>query len=420
MGFISSILESRAVNPAPFSLKNPPDWVKETIFGGMPTSAGQNVSEEKALTLSTVFSCVRIISNSFAMIPLVVYKKLDPRGKERLQNSQSYKLLHDTPNPEQSSFEWRRLMATHMLLWGAGISEIERDANGFPVALWPIPPWRVTVKRSEIGDKTIFYEILDVNGSKRYILPENIVVFTFFSLSVETWKSPIAIHRETLGSALAVKEYGAKTFGSGINPSAILSGVSFNEEDTEESIQKKYGAGYSGLNSGSRLMLLEEGVNFERVGLPPEDAQYLETRKMDVAEVARIYNVPLYMLNEIEKQTSWGTGVEEQKDGFVTFSMLPIYVQAEQELNRKVIFEKKAFCEFLLAGLLRGTLGKRAEAYKTFVNMGVYSPDDIREMENENPIPDGRGNIYMVPLNMQSLEWAGEKPDKAPKDAAKT
>lgn len=412
MGHLFNIMaENRSSNEI-ISLKNPPEWfVKMT--GGGPTSSGINVNEEKSLSLTAVYSCVKIISNAFAMVPVNLYKKKDPRGNEHDPLNPLHTLIHNRPNSEQTSFKWRQLMMVHRLLWGAGFSEIERDGNGYPIALWPIPPWRVQIKRTNGQNKQLYYEISTPTQGTRVLFPWNTVIFSEMS-TTERWLSPIAVHRETIGAAIAVKDYGAKTFGSGINPAGILTGVDIGEEDTEESLREQYSIPYQGLNSNNRLMLLGEGMDFKKVGLPPEDAQYLETRRFDISEMSRIYSVPLYMLSDHEKQTSWGNGIEEQKDGFMTFTMLPIYIEAEQELNVKLLVDYvDRYYKFLVAGILRGTMKDRVEAYYRRWQMGSLSPNDIRELEDENPIDGDSGDIYMVPMNMQSLKFANEKPDGA-------
>ena len=401
MSFIAKLIsESRSSEV--ISLRNPPERFLNLFGGG--TSSGQMVTETTALSLTAVYACVNLISDTMAQMPLVVNKRLIPRGKDRFPQSPIYSILHDEPNPEQTSFQWRKLMFTHMLLWGAGISRIEFDKMGRPVYLWPLEPWNVQPKRTE--NNNLYYEY--TNGKKTEAFnPWEVVVFTTMQ-TTDKWLSPIAVHRETIGAALAVNEYGAKMFGSGINPAGILSGVTISDEESEQSLVKKFHECYSGLNSNKHLMILSDQVKFERVGIPPEDAQYLETRKFNVSEIARIYGVPLFMLAETEKSTSWGTGLEEQKSGWITFNIMPKCVQAEQEFNKKLLKNDSLFTEFITAGLLRGILTERLEAYQKGFQMGLYSPDDMRELENMNPLPDGQGEIYIAPMNMQSLKDFGK------------
>ena len=404
MSFLSKLMSGN--RDTVISLRNPPNWFIEMTNGGT-TASGATVTAQSALSLTAVYDCVNIISDTMAMMPLVVNKRLTPKGKERFPQSPIYPILHDNPNPEQTSFHWRKLMFTHMLLWGVGISKIEFiRTTGQPKYLWPIEPWRVTPKRTD--KKNLYYEYKNLDGKIEPLQPWEVVVFPALQTD-DRWISPIHLFRETIGAALAVNEYGAKTFGSGINPAGILSGVTIGDEDSEQSLSKKFSDCYSGLNSNKHLMILSDQVKFERVGLPPEDAQFLETRKFNISEIARIFNVPLFMLAETEKSTSWGTGIEEQKNGFVTFNILPKCAQAEQEFNKKLLKDESLFTEFKTAGLLRGTLSSRMEAYQKGFQMGLYSPDDMRELENMNPLPDGQGDQYIIPMNMQSLKDLGKK-----------
>ena len=373
------------------------------MFGAAPTKSGVAVNEKNAISLTAVWACINIIGKTLASFPLPVYKDLPNGGKEKDKTHRIYKLLHDQPNSEQSSYDWRLLTSIHQSLWGAGISEIEFDNRGNPIALWPIPPWCVEPVRIR-EDKRLAYRVTMPEGPQKILQPSQVLVFSFLPTQGGGWLSPIGVHRETLGSALAVKEFGARTFGNGINPAGILSGVNFGAEESERSLQDKYG-GYEGLGNSHRLMLIEEGLKFERVGLPPEDAQYLETRLADVAEIARIFNVPLFMLQSHEKSTSWGTGLEEMKNGFISFTMRPYCIQYEQEFKRKLfVGDDTHFAEFLIDGLLRGNIKDRYAAYQIALDRGLFSLDEIREMENRNPIEDGMGKVRLIPMNMTTLQ----------------
>ena len=401
MSLLSRSLES-------ISLRNPPKTLK-SLFASR-THAGVDVNENKALGLTTVFACIRIISQNIASLPLPVYRRLKPEGKEKATDTAEYTLLHDMANPFQTARDWRFLTAVHQHTWGLGISEIVAKNDG-GIELWPIPPWRVSTSMQ--GDDLNTFRYVVNAGTKTYnLLPRQVVAFPFFSTSVFNWLSPIRLHKETIGSALAVREFGAKTFSQGVNPAGVISGVDFGDEDSEESYKKKIRDQYEGMSNAHRIMLFEDGVKFERIGLPPEDAQYLETQKFTTTELARIYNMPLHMIQEHEGSTTWGSGLEELGLGFITFTLRPTLVQWEQELTRKVISGEKRkdlFAEFLLDGLLRGKIADRYNAYKTGFQNGWLNLDEIRAMENLNPIPEGKGKIHMVPLNMQNLDFATER-----------
>lgn len=423
MGILAELISEKRSTLATTTLRNPASWLL-TALNGAPTSAGPSVSPASSMGLTAVYASVKIIAWTIASLPLVTYRRLDPRGKERATDLSIYRLLHDAPNSEQTSFEWRSLMSVHQNLWGAGISEIEYDSAGRILGLWPIPPWRVTPMRTaNTGDLVYQVNVNPRNGMEgpaRYLWPYQVIVFPALSTSRDYWLSPIALHRETVGAAMASKEFGAKTFGQGTNPAGILSGLKFPNETSEESIRAKFSEKYSGLGNASRLMLLEEGVKFERIGLPPEDAQYLQTRKFDIAEIARIYNVPLHLLQEVTGTTSWGSGIEELNSGFINYTLRPYLVQSEQELNRRLLSDPALFIEHLLEGMLRGKLADRVLAYVAGRQNGWYSADDIRDLENQNPLPDGQGETYMVPLNFQDLSKLGEATPGSAGDGSRT
>jgi HK97 family phage portal protein len=407
MGFLLSLIEEKRDDTMQ-------DAIQKFLTGEdeMPvnTSSGANVTQANSLGVTSVYSAVKLIAWTLASLPLPIYRRLSPRGKERASDHPLYHVLHDAPNPELTSFKWRELMSVHQNLWGAGISEIEFDNLGNPVALWPLPPWRVEPKRTT--SNAIYYEITLDNGGKRVLLSYQTLIFPALSTSSYAWMSPISIHRETVGLAKALNEFGAKTFGQGTNPAAIISTAKLNDvsrKNLREDLKQ-----YSGLGNAHRLMLLEEGTKFERVGLPPEDAQYLESRNFEISEIARIYNVPLHLLQNHEKSTSWGSGIEELNIGFVMFTLRPYLVQWEQEMQRRLFGgDNEYFPEFLIEGLLRGKLSERYEAYVKARMNGWMSTNDIREIENMNPLPEKEGgDMYLVPLNCQKLAFAGEKQDK--------
>lgn len=370
---------------------------------GTKTKSGAVINEESALTISALWACIRVIAWTTASLPLITYTRLNPKGKERNPGHNNYSLLKETPNPLQTAFEFYSLMSVFQNLWGAGIAEIELNKDGKPVALWPLPPWRVKIITGSRGN--LFYEVDLGTGVPRKIPYYNCVVFPSLQSNQFEWKSPIQVHRETIGMAQALGEFGARTFGQGTNPAGVIMHPTRLKEQSEKDLRTKFKENYEGLGNSHRLMLLEEGMKFERIGLPPEDAQYLETRKFTVEEIARIYNVPLHMIQHLEKSTSWGTGIEEMTIGFVTFTLRPYLIQWEQEIKKKLFVDDKInFAEFLLEGLLRGKLKERYESYAIGRQWGWLSADDIREIENMNPLPNKSGEIYLIPMNMTNAE----------------
>jgi HK97 family phage portal protein len=405
MGFLTDIIAEKRYNHD--------DCVRDFLSGNdnfaLSTHAGAKVNENLSLSLTAIWACVNILSSIMASLPLHVYKNIKPSGKEKATSHPLFDMLYAKPNPEQTSYAWRELMYRWCLLWGVGVSEIEFNRRGDPVALWPVQPWKIRPMRSRLS-KALYYEI-EEDGVTKSLAPNQLFIIPFFTVESGKWLSPIGVHRETIGSALAVKDFGARTFGQGTNPSAILSGLRFKSTDNEETLRKKFKDAYEGLSNSHRLMLLEEGVKFDRIGLPPEDAQYLETRRFDISEIARIYNVPLFLLQDHEKQTSWGSGIEEQKSGLVDFNLVPKAVQFEQEVHEKLLLrDPDHFVKFNFNGLLRGKFSERIEGYVKSIQNGLMCIDDIQELEDRNPLPDGLGQKRFVPLNMQALEFAVRDP----------
>lgn len=410
MGIIDTFISTRSVdNVTPSvwgSLVN--SFLRgDDIQSFQPTSAGVHVNEESSMSITAVYSCVRLIAWALASLPLHVYAETE-NGKQKAKSHPLYRMLHTSPNDEQTSFKWRELMYTHMNLWGAGISEIEFNRFGEPVNLWPIPPWRVRPIRDK-KTKKLVYRVRVSEDEEKDLLPFQVLVVSALSTSADSWMSPIQVHRETVGAAVAVKDFGARTFGQGTNPAGIITHPGKFKETSEQSLKEKF-AGYSGLGNSHRLMLLEDGVVYKRIGLPPEDAQYLETRQFDISEFARIYNIPLHLLQSHEKSTSWGSGLEELNTALVTYTLTPYIVQTEQEITKKLILDNTHYPKFQLSGLLRGKLLDRYESYRIAREAGILSANECRELEDMNRIEGDEGDMYTMPLNMQNAKFALEKP----------
>ena len=398
MGFITEIFKEK--RNALQQLQE--SWYRgDDIHAETPTTSGAMISEQSAMRISAVYACVKIISWTKASLPLITYRRMRPRGKERAYDHNNYDLLHDRPNPEQTSFEWRSLMSTYQNLWGLGLSEIEFDRRtGMPVAFWPIPPWNIQIMRTK-NNRSRFFRIKLPDGNYQNLKPWQVLEFRALSTHPDYIMSPIAVHRETVGLNAAIKEFGARTFGQGTNPAGVVTTDQQLKQETADDLRKYLAENYSGLSKSHRLMMLHGGLKFERIGLPPQDAQYLESQKFGIAEIARIYNMPLHLLQEHQSSTTWGSGLEELNQGFITFTLRPYLVQWEQEIKRKLFFrneDEEYFAEHLVDGLLRGNQKDRTDAQSKWFSMGALSPNDIRELENKNPYEGG--DEYFIPMNV--------------------
>ena len=368
-------------------------------YSSVGTKAGVAVSERVALSISTIYACVRLISWVLASMPVITYRQLEPSGKEKALNNPIYNLLKKQPNSEMTPFEYAALIRSHQLLWGAGISEIEFDNKMEPVALWPIPPWCVEPMRTK--KNVLFYKIYLPDGTFKYLQNYQVIVVKSLSVDSDRWLSPIGLHAENIGFDLAVRDFGALTFGQGTNPAAQINfPAKFPTKMAEESYRNKIAEKYAGLSKSHRVMFTEYGAKFEKIGLPPQDAQYLETTVFNITDFARIYNVPLHLLQVTEKATTFGKGLEEINRAFLIYNLMPYIVQQEQEYDRKLIFEDGVYTKILFDSLLRGNIKDRYLAYNTGRMAGFLSVNEIRDLENMNPLPGDEGNIYLSPLNM--------------------
>lgn len=388
------------------SLSNPPKGL-EFLFGGGPTKSGVSVDEKRSLGLSAIWCAVLNLSRIKASLPLHVYRENPGGWKEKDITHPLYRMLHNKPNELQTAYNFRQLLSVHQYIWGAGIAEIEFDGAGNPRQLWPIPPWRVVPMYTT--NYNPIYQVTMKDGSVRWLWPYQLLIFPFMQTCSHGWLSPIQIHRETLGASIAVKEFGARTFGQGVNPAGIVSGVALGDEKHEESLRERFG-GYEGLGQSHRLMLLEDGEEFKRVGLPPEDAQYLEAQRFGIAEIARIYNIPLHMLHETAKSTSWGSGISEQVRGLIKFNIGPDCTMWEQEINSKLFDGYENFCEFSMQAMLRGSAEERFGVYKTGIETGIYTINECRRLENMAPVEDG--DKQLISQNLRELKQDMEANDE--------
>jgi len=380
--------------------RSAPSPIPDFLLDGSATRAGVSVNEDKALSLSAVWSVINRISNIVASLPFHVYRSTDA-GKELISNHPVYKLLHNEPNEYQTPFDFLTSMVSNMLLFGAGISSIEFK-SGFPVALNPIHPSKVNVINR---DGKLTYKIERDNGTPVIKQPHELLIFRLWPKIDGSWENPIVRFREVLGSALAVREYGASVFGQGINPAGIISGTPGNlDEASQESLIDRFKK-YSGLGKSHSLMILQDQEKFERVGIVPQEAQYLESRRFDITEICRIYNVPPHFVFETEKTTSWGSGLSEMSQGFIDYCLAPHLVRIEQEINKKLVAvdDSSFYCKFKVEGLLRSNTTDRIAAYEKAARMGIYTIDDILEMEDRNPIGGKEGQTRLVPANFMPL-----------------
>ena len=382
---------------------------KNNLFGSTysfffgSTSSGKTVNERTAMQTTAVYACVRILAETIASLPLHTYVNTES-GKEKARGHPIYYLLSDSPNPEMTSFVFRETLMGHLLLWGNSYSQIIRDGHGKVVALYPLLPDKMKVERSENGE--VYY--LYTSEGKEYLL-RNTEVLHIPGLGFDglIGYSPIAMAKNAIGMALATEEYGAKFFANGANPGGVLEHPGVVKDPHR--IRDSWNQVYQGTSNAHRVAVLEEGMKFSPIGIPPEQAQFLETRKYQTEEICRIFRVPPHLVGDLERATF--SNIEHQSISFVVHTIRPWLVRIEQSINKALFTEKekeKYFVSFLVEGLLRGDYESRMRGYSIGIQNGFMSPNDVRSLENMNPIPpEEGGNTYMVNGNMLKLKDVG-------------
>ncbi len=377
------------------------------------SAAGQSVNERSAMQMSAVYACVRILAESIASLPLHFYQYNDAGGKEKAVNHPLYWLLHDEPNPEMSSFSFRETLMTHLLLWGNAYAQIIRNGRGEVIALYPLMPDRMTVDRDARG--RIYYEYArsesDANtlGKKSSVIlsPEDVFHIPGLGFDGLVGYSPIAMAKQAIGMGLACDEYGASFYQNGAQPGGVLEHPNVLKDPKR--VRESWNAIYQGSKNAHRIAVLEEGMTYKPITISPEQAQFLETRKFQIDEIARIFRVPPHMIGDLEKSSF--SNIEQQSLEFVKYTLAPWISRWEQAIQRSLLLmseRMRYFARFNVEGLLRGDYQSRMNGYAVARQNGWMSANDIRELESLDMIPDEQGgNLYLINGNMTKLEDAG-------------
>jgi len=395
------------------------DKPKDTLGGSRynfffgSTSAGKPVNEHTAMQMTAVYSCVRILSETLAGLPLHVYKYNDNGGKEKHLTHPLYKLLHDEPNPEMTSFAFRETLMSHLLLWGNAYAQIIRNAHGEVLSLYPLMPNKMTVDRDSNGRLFYLYRRSSEDvpslgkDSQVYLTPADVLHIPGLGFDGLVGYSPIAMAKNAVGLAIATEEYGAKFFANGAAPGGVLEHPGTIKDP--QKVKESWNAAYQGSANSHRVAVLEEGMKYQPIGISPEQAQFLETRKFQINEIARIFRVPPHMLADLEKSSF--SNIEQQSLEFVKYTLDPWVVRWEQSMCRALLSDSEkptVFIKFNVDGLLRGDYASRMSGYATARQNGWMSANDIRELENLDRIPaELGGDLYLINGAMTKLQDAG-------------
>jgi HK97 family phage portal protein len=417
VSIIASLLdtEPRATKGAS---AHPRDPVLADIFGSAAdTISGISVNARTSMQVSAFYAAVRSIAEDVGKLPFNLYRRLGRGGRERMQQHPLWSLMHDDPNPEMSSMTLRETMMGWTLTWGNGYAQIMRAANGRAGELWPLPTNAVTLDRTRDNKLVYLFHPNDRLQTTTVLPAEDVFhVRGVGGDGIQGW-SVLKLARESIGLTLAAEYFGAGFFGNDASPGGVLKHPEKLEPDARKNLKESWTEAHAGATNSRRLAVLEEGMEWQQIGIPADDAQFLETREFQVTDIARWFRMPPHKLQQLLRATF--SNIEHQSIEYVTDTLMPWLRRWEHEANRKLLGPAERgdlFFEHLVEALLRGDSKARSEFYRQMFGIGAMSRNEIRQRENLNPI-DG-GDTLMVPLNMGPVGEDGvpispERPDQS-------
>lgn len=384
------------------------DKVMDEAIGQRTTATGVSVTNNTALNCVPYFAGVRLYAETMGQVPLIEYRRL-ARGKERATDQAVYYLLHDEPNPEMSAQSMKEALEAHKVSWGNAFAEIDWDMDsGVPRALWPLRPDKMQVGRDSVTKKLIY--VYTLPDGQKVILPD-----------WRVWHMPgvgfdgiigydsVYLAREAIGMAMAMEEYGARFFSNGAAPSGVLEHPNKLSKEAQDRLRGSWNEMHQGLSNQHRIAILEEGMSYKQVGIAPENAQLFQARSFQIEEMARLLNLPPHMLRDLTHATF--SNIEFQSIDFVRYSMEPSFIRWAQTSNRKLLTpeqKRQYFVEALPLSLLRGDSAARAAYFRERFYIGSLTPNEIRDLENENPLDDPNADKAYVQANMRPIDQADE------------
>ena len=385
------------------------------LFG--TSASGKRVNEQTAMQITAVYSCVRVISESIASLPVHLYREIGSGGKEKATDHPLYAILHDEPNPEMTSFVFRETMMTHLLLWGNAYAQIVRNGKGEVIALYPLMPNRMNVDRDKDGQIYYEYTVYDTDaptmkGTTVKLSPPEVLHIPALGFDGLVGMSPIAMAKNAIGLSLATEEYGSKFFSNGAAPSGVLQHPGVLKDPSK--IRDSWNQAFGGSSNAGKIAILEEGLAFSPISIPPEQSQFLETRKFQINEIARIFRVPVHMIGDLDRATF--SNIENMSREYVTYTLDPWIVRWEQAIHRTLLSPKEKgqyFVKFNVDSLLRADYKSRMEGYAQAINNGIMCINDVRALEDMDLVPAEKGGFdHIVNGSMVKLENVGAAYEK--------
>jgi len=372
------------------SVSNLDHWIIRAIAGGK-TKAGVNVSHYNAVTMPAVWACITLLADTLHQLPIDVMQRVGERKEDRPDHPVA-RLLSAEGNTDMGPRVLINTAQAHAAGWGNGYLEIERDGRDTPRQLWPLLPDRTEpdIRVSSEGERTLRYKT-NVDGTPVPVASRNVIHIRGWTFDGIRGMSPIEYARHAIGLGLATEEFGSKFFANDARSGGFLQHPDQLGPEAKKNIQDSLSEEGEGLDQAHRVKILEEGMKYVATTISPEDSQFLLTREFQVAEIARMWRVPLVLINSHQKDTAWGTGIEQLMIGFVKWTIAPWLTRWEEELSRKLLTEEERkagyYIKFNLNSLLRGDMKTRADYYAKGFGKWL-TVDDVRDLEDMNPTLD--------------------------------
>lgn len=384
-------------------LKNPAPWFLKMF--GHETNSGERVTVNSALGVPAVYACVNILANGIATLPMQTFKRTRT-GRNREKKHPVSKLLEKRPNPYQSPFKFKHLAETHRNLWGNAYINIDWGADGRPKGLWLLNPAN-TEPVVDVKNNELWYHTILPNGESAKIWHGDIIHLTALSTDGVKGKSPIQVIRESIGSAQAAQKFKGSFFRNGASTTGVLKVPGMLNSEAKEVVREEWEKANAGINNAQRVAILDAGLDYQSIQMPLKDAQFVESMKFDKTEIATFFNIPMHMVNELERATH--SNIEQQAIDFIRNTLSPIYTQYQEEFTYQLFSERemqKYYIKFNLEALLRADKKTQAEFYQIMLDKGVYSINEVRELEEQDGIE--HGDTHRVDLNHVSIDIADE------------
>ena len=371
-----------------------------TLFVFGKANSGEQVDEKSAMQIATVYACVRLLAESVAQLPLHLYKVTESNGQEKASGHPLYKILYREPNPEMTSFSYWEAVMTHLLLWGNSYSQVVRDGKNTVLGLYPLLPENVEIDRTENGELYYIYhaytnEVPGETNKDIIFRRDEILHIPGLSFNGLVGFSPIAMMKNSLGTTMAVEKYGSAFFKNGAQPAGVLQHPGLMKDP--EKVRRQWNEAYGGAGNAHRVAVLEEGMQYKPISLPPEDSQFLSTREFGVEEICRIFRVPPHMVQDLKRATF--SNIEHQSIDFVVHTLDPWLVRIEKAIVKDLLVEDEKdmfFPKFNVDGLLRGDYKSRMDGYSVGIANGIISPNEARRKENMPPLTEEEGGDFHI------------------------